>query len=195
MSRSLNKIQLIGNLGADPEVRSTSNGSRVATLSVATSRQWTGKSGEKQEKTEWHRVVLWNTNFSKLADIAEKFCKKGDKVYVEGAIEYRTWQDREGQTRYTTEINGRELILLSGRGGAASDESISAPKVGAAAAAPKKDEAFEDFDRMGVVIRGTAGVGSEQVGHATAIEGGESGCQADWSRRPESPHFRSRDPP
>jgi len=145
VSRSLNKIQLIGNLGADPEVRSTSNGSRVATLSVATSRQWTGKSGEKQEKTEWHRVVLWNTNFSKLADIAEKFCKKGDKVYVEGAIEYRTWQDREGQTRYTTEINGRELILLSGRGGTGSDESISAPKVGAAAAAPKKDEAFEDF--------------------------------------------------
>ena len=145
MSRSLNKIQLIGNLGADPEVRSTSNGSRVATLSVATSRQWTGKSGEKQEKTEWHRVVLWNTNFSKLADIAEKFCKKGDKVYVEGAIEYRTWQDREGQTRYTTEINGRELILLSGRGGTGSDESISVPKVGAAAAAPKKDEAFEDF--------------------------------------------------
>ncbi len=145
MSRSLNKVQLIGNLGTDPEVRSTPNGSRVATLSVATSRQWTGKNGEKQEKTEWHRVILWNTNFSKLADIAEKFCKKGDKVYVEGAIEYRTWQDREGQTRYTTEINGRELILLSGRGGAGSDDSISAPKVGAAAAMPKKDEAFEDF--------------------------------------------------
>ena len=72
MSRSLNKVQLIGNLGADPEVRSTNNGSRVATLSVATSRQWTGKSGDKQEKTEWHRVILWNTNFSKLADIAEK---------------------------------------------------------------------------------------------------------------------------
>ena len=85
MSRSLNKVQLIGNLGADPEVRSTTNGSRVATLSIATSRQWTGKGGDKQEKTEWHRVVLWNTNFNKLADIAEKYCKKGDKVYVEGA--------------------------------------------------------------------------------------------------------------
>ena len=123
MSRSLNKVQLIGNLGADPEVRSTNNGSRVATLSVATSRQWTGKSGDKQEKTEWHRVILWNTNFSKLADIAEKYCKKGDKVYVEGSIEYRTWQDREGQTKYTTEINGRELILLGGRSGG-SDESL-----------------------------------------------------------------------
>jgi len=145
VSRSLNKVQLIGSLGADPEVRSTNNGSRVATLSVATSRQWTGKSGDKQEKTEWHRVILWNTNYSKLADIAEKYCKKGDKVYIEGAIEYRTWQDREGQTKYTTEINGRELILLGGRGGASSDDSYSASKVGAAAAAPKKDESFDDF--------------------------------------------------
>ena len=84
MSRSLNKVILIGNLGADPEVRSTSNGSRVATLSVATSRQWKNQSGEKQEKTEWHRVVLWNNKGSSLADIAEKYCKKGDKVYVEG---------------------------------------------------------------------------------------------------------------
>ncbi len=147
MSRSLNKVQLIGNLGQDPEVRSTTNGSRVATLSIATSRQWTVKGGDKQEKTEWHRVVLWNTNFNKLADIAEKYCKKGDKVYVEGAIEYRSWQDREGQTRYTTEINARELILLGGRSGG-SDESFSTPKVGAAAAAgapPKKDESFDDF--------------------------------------------------
>jgi single-strand DNA-binding protein len=145
VSRSLNKVQLIGNLGADPEVRSTNNGSRVATLSVATSRQWTSKSGEKQEKTEWHRVILWNTNFSKLADIAEKYCKKGDKVYIEGAVEYRTWQDREGQTKYTTEINGRELILLGGRSGGSSDDSYSGSKVGAAASAPKKDESFDDF--------------------------------------------------
>ena len=88
----------------------------VATLSIATSRQWKNQAGEKQEKTEWHRVVFWNTKFSTLADIAERYCKKGDKVYVEGSIEYRSWQDREGQTRYTTEINGRELILLSGKG-------------------------------------------------------------------------------
>jgi single-strand DNA-binding protein len=144
VSRSLNKVQLIGNLGADPEVRSTSNGGRVATLSSGPTPPWAGPGGAQQEKTEWHRVVLWNTNFNKLADIAEKYCKKGDKVYIEGGIEYRTWQDREGQTKYTTEINGRELILLSGRSGG-SDESFSAPKVGAAAAAPKKDESFEDF--------------------------------------------------
>ncbi len=85
MSRSLNKAILIGNLGADPEVRSTSNGSRVATFSLATSRQWKGQSGDKQEKTEWHRVVAWNNKASTLADVVEKYAKKGDKVYVEGS--------------------------------------------------------------------------------------------------------------
>jgi single-strand DNA-binding protein len=89
-------------------------------------------------------VVFWNTKFSNLADIAERFCKKGDKVYVEGSIEYRSWQDREGQTRYTTEINGRELILLSGKGDGA--ETFSAPsKVAAGASAPKGKESFDDF--------------------------------------------------
>ncbi len=147
MSRSLNKAILIGNLGADPEVRSTSNGSRVATLSVATSRQWKNQAGEKQEKTEWHRVVLWNNKGSNLADIAERYCKKGDKVYIEGSIEYRSWQDREGQTRYTTEITARELIMLSGRADG-SESFSSASKVSAAAAAgsaPKGKESFEDF--------------------------------------------------
>ena len=117
MSRSLNKVMLIGNLGADPEVRSTSSGSRVATLSVATSRQWTSQSGEKQEKTEWHRVVAWNNRASGLADFVENYAKKGDRIYVEGRIEYRTWEDREGKTRYTTEINAREVILLGSRSG------------------------------------------------------------------------------
>jgi len=82
VSRSLNKVTLIGNLGADPEVRSTQNGGRVATLSVATSRQWKGQDGQMQEKTEWHRVIFWNSNYSKLADIAEKYCRKGEKIYV-----------------------------------------------------------------------------------------------------------------
>jgi single-strand DNA-binding protein len=145
VSRSMNKAILVGNLGADPEVRSTSNGSRVATLSIATSRQWKNQAGEKQEKTEWHRVVFWNTKFSNLADIAERYCKKGDKVYVEGSIEYRSWQDREGQTRYTTEINGRELILLSGKAGDGA-EALSAPsKVAAGAAGAKGKEGFDDF--------------------------------------------------
>ncbi len=120
MSRSLNKVTLIGNLGADPEVRSTNNGSRVATLSVATSRQWTGTGGEKQEKTDWHRVICWNNKGgSGLADVCEKYLKKGDKVYVEGRIEYRTWEDNNKQTRYVTEIIARELIMLGSRGAAA----------------------------------------------------------------------------
>ncbi|HEU4569945.1 MAG TPA: single-stranded DNA-binding protein [Gemmatimonadales bacterium] len=146
MSRSLNKVILIGNLGADPEVRSTSNGSKVATLSVATSRRWKDKGGEQQEKTEWHRVVLWNSTYSKLADIAEQYCKKGDKVFVEGRIEYRSWQDREGQTRYTTEINANELILLGGKGAASegAPSRASAPAKAAGAPAGGK-ESFDDF--------------------------------------------------
>ena len=163
VSRSLNKVMLIGNLGADPEVRSTSNGSRVATLSLATSRQWTTQGGEKQEKTEWHRCVVWNGRKTGggLADVVEKYLKKGDRVYVEGRIEYRTWQDREGQTRYTTEINVSDMVMLSGRGDGGSGESgrrASASAPGAAAAAPApggagtaagaesgKAESFSDF--------------------------------------------------
>ncbi len=117
MSRSLNKVTLIGNLGNDPEVRSTTGGNRVATFSLATSRSWNDAGGTKQEKTEWHRCVVWNTKSSQLADIVEKYVKKGDKLYVEGRIEYRQWQDKENQTRYSTEINVRELIMLGGGSG------------------------------------------------------------------------------
>jgi single-strand DNA-binding protein len=153
VSRSLNKDMLIGNLGADPEVRSTSSGSRVATMSLATSRQWTTQGGEKQEKTEWHRCVVWNARQSGLADVVEKYLKKGDRVYVEGRIEYRTWQDREGQTRYTTEINVRDLVMLSGRGdgggGGGPEQGRRAEAAGSAAGAPAaasgKAESFEDF--------------------------------------------------
>lgn len=146
MSRSLNKVILIGNLGADPEVRSTSNGSRVATLSLATSRNWKSQSGERQEKTEWHRVIFWSSKFNNVVETIEKYCKKGDKLYVEGRIESRSWQDREGQTRYTTEIIGNELIMLSGRQAGGDNESYTPPpKVGAAAATPAKTESFEDF--------------------------------------------------
>ena len=154
MSRSLNKVTLIGNLGNDPEVRSTTGGNRVATFSLATSRTWNDASGQKQEKTEWHRCVVWNTKSSQLADIVERYVKKGDKLYVEGRIEYRQWQDKDGQTRYSTEINVRELIMLGGgggggRGGDFDGESGSRPR----AAAPQKAKAaasgggedFEDF--------------------------------------------------
>ncbi len=115
MSRSLNKVTLIGNLGSDPEIRSTPGGGRVAQFSLATSRTWNDQNGGKQEKTEWHRCVVWNSKGSQLADIVEKYVKKGEKLYVEGRIEYRQWQDKDGQTRYSTEINVRELLLLGGR--------------------------------------------------------------------------------
>jgi single-strand DNA-binding protein len=148
----LNKVTLIGNLGNDPEVRSTSGGNRVATFSLATSRSWNGPAGDRQEKTEWHRCVVWNTKTSQLADIVETYVKKGDKLYVEGRIEYRQWQDKEGQTRYSTEINVRELIMLSGRsGGGEYDGESSAPARSRPAPAPAKaaakpgGEDFEDF--------------------------------------------------
>ncbi len=147
MSRSLNKVALLGNLGADPEVRSTANGTRVATLSIATSRSWNNQAGERQEKTEWHRVVLWNNRGSGLADVAEKYLKKGDKVYVEGRIEYRTWEDREGKTRYTTEINVREMLMLSARGATAEagDEPARASVPQAAVAEKGQAGSYDDF--------------------------------------------------
>lgn len=147
MSRSLNKVTLIGNLGNDPEVRSTTGGNRVATFSLATSRTWNDAAGAKQEKTEWHRCVVWNTKGSQLADIVEKYVKKGDKLYVEGRIEYRQWQDKDGQTRYMTEINVRELIMLTPRGGAGDFDVDSAPRRATAGAKAKSGGAddFEDF--------------------------------------------------
>lgn len=147
MSRSLNKVMLIGNLGADPEVRTTSNGAKVATLSLATGRQWTGQSGEKQEKTEWHRVICWNNKGAQLADVAERFLKKGDRVYVEGRIEYRTWEDREKQTRYTTEVIAREMIMLSPKGGGGGEAGGEAARSRAAAkVAPEgRSESLDAF--------------------------------------------------
>lgn len=151
MSRSLNKVTLIGNLGNDPEVRSTTGGNRVATFSLATSRSWNDASGNKQEKTEWHRCVVWNTKNSQLADIVEKYVKKGDKIYVEGRIEYRQWQDKENQTRYSTEINVRELIMLGGGRGSSGGEhdaesnGASRARAGATAKAKGGADDFEDF--------------------------------------------------
>jgi single-strand DNA-binding protein len=151
VSRSLNKVTLIGNLGNDPEVRSTTGGNRVATFSLATSRSWNDAAGSKQEKTEWHRCVVWNTKSSQLADIVERYVKKGDKIYVEGRIEYRQWQDKDGQTRYSTEINVRELIMLGGGRGGGDAESgegsrARAATTGQRAKAPAAGgDDFEDF--------------------------------------------------
>jgi single-strand DNA-binding protein len=120
MAGSVNKVILVGNLGRDPEIRSTQDGMRVAQLSVATSESWRDKmSGERKERTEWHRVVIFN---ERLAEFAEKYLKKGRKVYVEGALQTRKWTDNSGQERFTTEVvltrfRG-ELTMLDSAGGA-----------------------------------------------------------------------------
>jgi single-strand DNA-binding protein len=119
MAGSVNKVILVGNLGRDPEVRSTQDGGKVATLSLATSENWRDKaSGERREKTEWHRIAIFN---ERLVEVAEKYLRKGSKIYVEGQLQTRKWTDQSGQERYTTEVVlGRfrgELTMLDGRAG------------------------------------------------------------------------------
>lgn len=115
MARGINKVILIGNLGADPEVRHMPNGTAVATINIATSETWKDKqTGELQDRTEWHRVVL----FQRLAEIVGEYLKKGSKVYIEGRLQTRKWQDKTGQDRYTTEIIANEMQMLDSRGSA-----------------------------------------------------------------------------
>jgi single-strand DNA-binding protein len=113
MSRSLNKVMLIGNVGSDPEVRATASGARVAKLSIATNRSFQDKSGQQQERTDWHRLTF----FGKLADIVEQWVHKGDKIYVEGRLEYSQTQDDQGGTKYWTDIVVNEMMMLGGQGG------------------------------------------------------------------------------
>ncbi|MGH7045268.1 MAG: single-stranded DNA-binding protein [Stellaceae bacterium] len=136
MAGSVNKVILVGNLGRDPELRSTQDGMRIANLTVATSESWRDRvSGERKERTEWHRVVIFN---ERLAEIAEKYLKKGAKVYLEGALQTRKWTDNSGQERYTTEIVLQryrgELTMLDAAGGAR----------GGAIGGPPMDGDFDD---------------------------------------------------
>jgi len=150
MARGVNKVILVGNLGQDPEVRYTANGAAVANISIATSEQWTDKqSGQKQERTEWHRVVL----FGRLGEIAGEYLKKGSQVYLEGKLQTRKWQDQNGQDRYTTEIVANEMQMLGGRGGSGGaadfNQGSSAPAPQSAPAqgsAPAPANNFNDFD-------------------------------------------------
>jgi single-strand DNA-binding protein len=117
---SVNKVILIGNLGADPEVRYMPSGDAVANLRLATTENWKDKSGEKQEKTEWHRVSF----FGRQAEICGEYLKKGSAIYVEGSLQTRKWQNKEGQDQYTTEIRGDRMQMLGGRGGSNSFEVV-----------------------------------------------------------------------
>jgi single-strand DNA-binding protein len=151
---SVNKVILIGNLGRDPETRYMPDGGAITNISVATTDVWKDKNGEKQEKTEWHRVAF----FGKLAEIAGEYLKKGSQVYVEGRLQTRKWQDKEGVDKYTTEIVADRMQMLGSRqgmGGGGADreapaERESAPARGAGAAKPAAAKAaggkFDDFE-------------------------------------------------
>lgn len=126
MARGINKVILIGNIGGDPEVRYMPNGNAVTTLSVATSESWKDKeTGNKQERTEWHRVVCFN----RLGEIAGEYVRKGSKLYIEGSLRTRKWQDPQGQDRYTTEIVASDIQMLDGKGQSSSyNEGQSMPQ-------------------------------------------------------------------
>ena len=144
MARGINKVILIGHLGADPETRAMPSGMQVANLRLATTESWKDKtSGEQQERTEWHRVAL----FGRLAEVAGEYLRKGSKVYIEGSLRTRKWQDKQGNDRYSTEIIGDELQMLGGRGGGgggaavgAGGEAAGRSAAGGAAATPAFSE-------------------------------------------------------
>jgi single-strand DNA-binding protein len=146
MARGINKVILVGNLGRDPEVRYMPSGAAVANLTVATSETWKDKNtGENQEKTEWHRVVM----FGRLGEIAGEYLKKGSQVYIEGKLQTRKWQGQDGQDRYTTEIVANEMQMLGSRGGGGGSADFGGASSGGekqpSAAAPAGG-GFDDFD-------------------------------------------------
>jgi single-strand DNA-binding protein len=127
MARSLNKVMLIGNVGSDPEIRMTPSGSKVAKFSLATNRTYQDRTGQQQERTDWHRLTF----FGRLSDIVEQWVKKGDRLYVEGRIEYSQTQDDQGGTRYWTDIVVNEMVMLgSGQGGPGEGGGRAAPPMG-----------------------------------------------------------------
>ena len=148
MARGLNKVMLIGNLGRDPEIRYTASGGAVANLAIATTDSWRDKqSGEQQERTEWHRIVM----FGRLGEIAGEYLKKGAKVYVEGRLQTRKWQDQQGVERYTTEIVAADMQMLDSRGGAGSFDggaprSQSQPGAAPSTAPAGNTGGSDDFD-------------------------------------------------
>ena len=142
MARSVNKVILIGNLGKDPELRYAPSGSAVASFSLATSEQWKDQEGNPQERTSWHNVVVWN----KLAEIVAEYLKKGSKVYLEGRIQYRDYEGKDGNKRYVTEIVANELVMLSSRqgqdGGTKPEESAPGTTAAPAVSENKEDLPF-----------------------------------------------------
>jgi len=140
MARGINKVILVGNIGQDPETKYMPNGNAVTNASVATSESWKDKDGSKQERTEWHRVVFFN----KLGEIAGQYLKKGSKVYIEGSLRTRKWQDQSGQDKYTTEIVASDMHMLDSRG---SGDAVVTESGGAQAPKAATDsQGFDDFE-------------------------------------------------
>ncbi len=141
MARGVNKVILVGNLGADPETRYMPSGSAVTNLRIATAESWKDKqSGEKQERTEWHSVAM----FGRLAEIAAEYLRKGSQVYVEGRLQTRKWQDKQGNDRYTTEIVANEMQMLGGGGGRSSAPMSEPPARSQSAPQPAGGDDFDD---------------------------------------------------
>ena len=135
MSRSLNKVMLIGNVGTEPEIRTTSGGSKVAKFTLATNRTYNDRSGQRQEKTEWHRITAWE----RVAELIEQYVHKGDRLYVEGSIEYSQTEDDTGKPRYWTDIIVRDMVMLggAGQGGGGTDRGERGMSRGRPAPAPQ----------------------------------------------------------
>lgn len=172
MAGSVNKVIIVGNLGRDPEVRSFQNGGKVVNLRIATSETWRDKaSGERKERTEWHSVAIFNEN---IAKIAEQYLKKGSKVYVEGQLETRKWQDQSGQDRYTTEVVIRpyrgELTLLDGRDGGGSGGGGGGGDYGGG---------YDDYQGGGGAIGGGGGGGYQSGGRSGGGGGAPAGGRSD----------------
>jgi single-strand DNA-binding protein len=125
---SVNKVILVGNLGRDAELRYTPGGAAVATLNLATTEVWNDKAGQRQEKTEWHRIVLWG----RMAETLNEYLTKGKQIYVEGRLQTRQWEDKDGNKKYTTEVRGDRVVLLSGAGGGGPRVPHPAERAGAA---------------------------------------------------------------
>lgn len=148
MAGSVNKVTLIGNLGRDPEIRFSPDGSKIVTIGIATSETWKDKmSGERREKTEWHRVVIFN---EKIAEVAEKYLKKGSKIYVEGQLQTRKWTDPQGLEKYTTEVVLQrfrgELAMLDSRAGGSGDDTNYESSSSGPSSASSAPSSFGDFN-------------------------------------------------
>lgn len=170
MARGVNKVILIGNLGGDPEVRYTPGGAAVANVTLATNESWNDKDGQRQERTEWHRLVFW----SKLAEIVGQYLKKGSKIYVEGRLQTRSWDDQSGQKKYTTEIVVTDMQMLDGRGEGGAGMGGPAP-----GGPPPSGGDFGQGGGGGDQNAGSQNAGNRGGGGGDFNQGGGSGAAAE----------------